>query len=246
MKYLIALAVLAATPLQAQQFGASGGRTFSADIGLGAQVTPEYPGSDEAQGAPWLIFRNAGFGDVDNINPQGLSFGPSFGTEGERDPSDDRDLSGLDKLDRAYEIGGKITYGIGDVTGYLAVRRGFDGHEGVTGEVGAKYRTVLSDRVTLWSGLELGYGNGEYNDTYFGVTSEESAASGYGTYAPGGGFNMVAATFEARYAINDSTALLGEIQYGRLIGDAADSPIVQDKDQPALRVGIVRNFSFGF
>ncbi|HIC65010.1 MAG TPA: MipA/OmpV family protein, partial [Paracoccus sp.] len=52
--------------------------------------------------------------------------------------------------------------------------------------------------------------------------------------------------FRARYAINDKTAILGEVEYGKLIGDAADSPIVQDDYQPALRLGIVRKFSFGF
>ena len=53
------------------------------------------------------------------------------------------------------------------------------------------------------------------------------------------------ATLEAQFAIDDKTAVLGEVELGRLIGDAADSPVTQDRLQPAIRIGIVRRFSFG-
>ena len=74
----------------------------------------------------------------------------------------------------------------------------------------------------------------------------EQAAPGRPTYSLGGGFTSAAITFEARYALTEKTALLGEVQYGKLIGDAADSPIVLDEYQPVLRMGIVRRMSFGF
>lgn len=243
----LALAVLM-TPLAqsaaAQDFLA--GRTFSADLGLGVAVGPSYPGSDEARTSPWLIWRNAGFGEGASADRQGLSFSPSLGREGEREADDDADLAGLDDIDAAYELGLKASYGMGPIGAFATLRKGVSGHSGLTGEIGAKYRTELSDRVTLWSGVSLGYGDADYNATYFGVTPAESAASGYAPFAPAGGLNRAAVTFEARYALTDSTALLGEVQYGKLIGDAADSPIVQDRYQPLLRLGVVRHFSFGF
>ena len=70
--------------------------------------------------------------------------------------------------------------------------------------------------------------------------------SGLPASAPGGGLNEAAITFEARYAINDTTAVLGEVRYGKLIGDAGDSPVVQEEYQPSLRLGVTRRFSFGF
>lgn len=246
MKYALALAVLIATPLHAQDFGAEGGRTFSAEMGLGVSYGPDYPGSDDGEAGPWVIWRNAGFGTPGGDQAQGFSISPSFGTEGKRDSSDNDDLAGLDDINRAYELGLRVSYGMGPVTAYGTVRRGFDGHEGLTGELGAKYRTELSDRVTLWSGAQIGYGNDKYNDTYFGVTGDESAASGLDAYAPGGGFNEAAITFEARYKLNETTSLLGEVRYGKLIGDAADSPVVQEEYQPSLRLGVTRRFSFGF
>lgn len=247
MKHMLALAVLAAsaaTGAHAQDFGFAG-REFSVDLGVGVDVGPDYPGSDDAEAGPWLIWRNAGFGTPGTNESEGFAISPSFNTVGEREASDNGDLAGMENIDRAYELGLRVSYGTGPLTAFGSVRRGFDGHEGVTGEIGAKYRTDLSDRVSLWSGLSLGYGNGDYNDTYFGVNAAE-AAPGRPAYDIGGGFNKASITFEARYALTENLAVLGEVEYGKLIGDAADSPVVQDEYQPSLKLGIVRRFSFGF
>lgn len=250
MTRILALALVAAcvtTTASAQDFGLSGSRSLSFDLGLSAEIGPVYPGSDDVETSPSLIWRNfslgPGGGAEDGL---GFSLSPSLGMVGPRKSSDDADLAGLTDIDRAYELGLKVSYGAGPITAYGSVRKGFDGHEGLTGEIGAKYRTQLSERVTLWSGLELGYGDADFNDTYFGVTPAESAASGYDSFAPGGGINEAAISFEAHYALNPTTAILGEVRYGKLIGDAADSPIVQDDYQPSLRLGVIRRFSFGF
>lgn len=238
------IAASAATVASAQDFGFTG-RTFSVELGAGAAYGPDYPGSDDGEASPWLIWRNAGFGQDGSTDAQGFNISPSFNMVGEREAADNDDLAGMDDIDPAYELGLKVSYGAGPLTTFGTVRRGFDGHEGITGEIGAKYRTELSDRVTLWSGLELGYGNDKYTSTYFGVAPEEARA-GRPAYDIGGGFTSAAISFEARYAVTDTIAVLGEVQYGKLIGDAADSPVVQDKYQPSVRVGIVRKFSFGF
>ena len=247
MKHMLALAVLAAsaaTGAQAQDLGFAG-REFSVDLGIGVDVGPEYPGSDDAKAGTWLIWRNAGFTQPGSDLREGFAISPSFNVEGEREASDNDDLAGMRDIDAAYELGLRASYGMGPLMTFGSVRRGFDGHEGLTGEVGAKYRTDLSERVTLWSGLSLGYGNGDYNDTYFGVDADE-ARPGRPAYDIGGGFNKAAITFEARVTLTDNLAVLGEVEYGKLIGDAADSPVVQDEYQPALKLGIVRKFSFGF
>ncbi|MDO5706934.1 MAG: MipA/OmpV family protein, partial [Paracoccus sp. (in: a-proteobacteria)] len=165
---------------------------------------------------------------------------------GSRDAGDSDHLTGLDEIDRTVELGARFSYGMGPVTGYAALRRGFGGHEGVVGTLGARYRTDVNDRLTIWTGVSVDYGNSSYMGTYFGVAEAESAASGLAAYDPGAGFKSAAAKVEARYSINDNTALVGEVEYGRLIGDAADSPVVLDKNQPSVRIGITRRFSFGF
>lgn len=247
MKQTLILALLAAsaaTAAPAQDFGFAG-RTLSFDAGLGVTFGPEFPGSEDGKASPWPILRNGSFTTGEGKPVEGFSILPSFGLQGEREASDSEHLAGMEDIDRAYEAGLSLRYDIGALRGYGRLRHGFGGHEGLVGEVGVKYRTELSDRVTLWSGVEMGYGNGDYNRTYFGVTAAE-AAPGRPAYDLGGGFNSAAISFEGRYDLTDSVALLGEVQYGRLIGDAADSPLVQEKYQPSLRVGVVRRFSFGF
>lgn len=244
---LLSAACLAAALSQGAVAQDSGlGRQLSADLGIGMSIDPSYPGSDETRAGPWLIWRNAGFGDGAWGERDGLSFSPSLNVEGARDPADNADLAGLNEIDRAVELGLKVSYGAGPIGAFATLRKGVSGHSGLTGEVGARYRSDVSDRITLWSGISLGYGDGDYNATYFGVTPAESAASGYAPFAPGGGINRAEITLEARYALTETTALLGGVNYGRLIGDAADSPVVQDRSQPSLRLGIVRRFSFGF
>ena len=65
-------------------------------------------------------------------------------------------------------------------------------------------------------------------------------------YNPGGGFYEANVNVEARYMLNENWAVLGRATYGRLLGDAADSPLVQDKNQPEISVGIVRHLNFKF
>lgn len=239
MKNLLVTAVL--TTFMAPAVMAQG---VSVDLGLGVQSTPTYPGADENEAEPWFIGRNLSFGG--DGGGDGFSFGPSFALVGERETPDDPALEGLNSIERAYELGAKARYRQGPVSAYAAMRRGFEGHEGLTGEVGMDYRTDLSDRVSLTSGVELGFANSDFTNTYFGVSPEEAAVSGYSEYDAGGGLNSAAIKFQASYAVTEKTAVLGEVSYGKLLGDAADSPIVQEEWQPSLKLGVVRRFSFGF
>lgn len=238
-KALLAAAALAlaAAPAAAQGPALTGPVDF--DLILGVESGPSYPGSDDGNLSPWLQFRNDISGGRD-----GLTFAPSFGLKGAR--ASEGLLEGFAPIDRALELGGRVAYGIGPVSAYGTMRRGFGGHEGVTGALGLRHRSEISSDLTLWSGVEAVYGDARFNDTYFGVTAAESDASGLPETAPGGGFNSAALIFEARYALSEATAVTGQVRYGRLIGDAEDSPVVSDRYQPSVRVGLSRRFSFGF
>lgn len=250
MKKTLVLALFAAsaaTAVSAQDLSL-GNRwgTLSADVGLGVSYGPTYPGADDNKARAWGILRNASFGEPGQGDLGGFSILPTFGLVGERNESDDDSLAGLGDISRAYEVGAQLSYGYGPVNGYLRARQGFGGHHGVTGDLGVRYRSDVSDKLTMWSSLEVSYGDSEFVNTYFGVSADQATTSIYDEYRPGGGFTKATAKVSARYSLGEKTALLGEVEYGRLIGDAADSPLVQDRDQPAVRVGIVRNFSFGF
>jgi outer membrane protein len=248
LKYAVILALLAPAAF-AEEFSVPaipGNGKFSFDFGVGISAGPSYPGSDDIELGPWVTMRNASFGEPGKAELDGFAFFPSFGYVGERKAEDDGHLTGMDDIDRAYELGGRVNYGFGHMTSYVTTRVGFGGHDGITGEVGFRYRTDISDRLTLWSGLEAQYGNGSYNETYFGVSPHEALASGFEAYDPNGGVTKASAKFSARYSLNEVTAVLGEVEYGRLVGAAGDSPLVEDRTQPVVRLGISRNFSFNF
>lgn len=248
LKYLVAACLLAA-PAFAEEFNIPaipGNGKFNFDLGLGAQYEPIYPGSDDQHTIPWLVLKNAGFGEPGQAQLDGFVVLPSFGYTGARDAGDDPHLDGLDDITAAYEVGGRVNFGYGPLTSYVTARQSFGGQHGIVGEVGFRYRTDLNDRLTMWSGIEMLYGNAEYNDTYFGVSDSEAVTSGYDAYDVGSGFTTASAKFSMRYSLNDITSIIGEAEFGRLIGDAADSPLVRDRDQPVLRLGITRNISLNF
>ena len=132
------------------------------------------------------------------------------------------------------------------VIAQVAARRGFGGHDGVVGEFGAKYRIKPSDRLTLWAGAEADFANEKFVDTYFGISADESAASGHAPFSPAGGVYAHSLSLEGRYALTDSLALVGEAEYARLVGDAADAPFIEEKSQPSLRLGVVHRFDLRF
>lgn len=245
MRYLLPLLLLAAPAVQAQDLS---GYVLSADVGIGASYGPSYMGSDEDETSPWLILRNGSLSrpTADGATTDGFSVVPSFNYVGRRDADDFDSLSGMDDIKAAGEVGLRLGYDQGPSTGYVTLRKGFGGHHGVTGEFGAKYRYDASDRLTLWGIAEAKYGDNKFNDTYFGVTDDEAVTSQYDSYSPGGGIYAASVGVQARYSLTENMAVLGEVEYERLLGDSADSPLVEDKGQPKVKLGIVRHFDFRF
>lgn len=243
---LSVLALLVAMPAAAQEGFRYG---VAADIGLGISSEPKYEGSNANEAAPWLLWQNTELtwpGHQSGAETGGLVIIPSLGYVGERDGDTDDRLKGLDDVDASFELGGKIAYTVGPVTAYATLRKGLSGHEGVVGEAGADYRTVISDRLVLWSGANVTYANDDYMSSYFGVSPAEHASSGLAAFDASGGIKSAGIKLQARYSLTEKTAILGEIQYDRLLNDAADSPITLNEDQFAVRLGVVRRFNFGF
>ena len=232
-----------ATEAGAQSLGEI--RSLSFDGGIGATFGPDYMGADDYGTSPWIILRNGQINDAAG-EKQGLSILPSLDYHGKRDAGDHDDLTGMDDISAAGELGVRLNYVMGGVTGYGAVRKGLGGHHGVTGELGARFRNQPQDKLTLTTAAELRFGNGEFTDTYFGVSEGESLSSGYAPYDAGGGIYAARLSVEARYEFLPDTLLMGRFTYSRLLGDAADSPIVHERNQPTFSIGVARHLNFRF
>ena len=221
----------------------------------GVASGPAYFGADEYEYKPDLGFSlhsvNIGplaFGDPDpRAQKLGFGVGGSFRYIGARDASDYDLLSGLDDVDAAVELGLGLRYATESFGAYADIRRGFGGHEGVVGELGADLILRPNDQFTVSMGPRALFGNDEYSDTYFGVSASEASALNP-TFDADGGLVSVGAEVVMTYQINDDWGVETGLTWDRYMNDAADSPIVQNgrRDDLGARVGITRNIQFGF
>jgi outer membrane protein len=223
------------------------------ELGAGAQVRPDYPGSKNYEVWPTGFvtlhyLQLPGFGVVKNArtNEQGWSFGPSFNWQSKRKTSDYPELFGLNDIDSTFELGAKVGYTFDWVRPWVAARYGLGGHSGIVGETGLDFIFRPSPVFEWTVGPRATFANRDYMETYFGVTPAESLLSGtLAAYSPGGGFKSVGAEFTSRYEFAPQWAVRGEFIYERLIGDAADSPIVQvgNANQYTGKLGLTYTFS---
>lgn len=221
----------------------------------GVAMNPEYFGSDEYAVGPDLGFRfnylslrsGRALGSPDPwAENMGLTIGGSLRFIQERKTDDFDELAGLDDIDAALELGVSMRYGTENFAAFGTVRRGFGGHEGWVGEVGADAILRPTDRLRLSMGPRLFFGDDSYSDTYFGVTASESSAA-LPAYDPDGGMVSAGVEFGARYQINDVWGLEGAVTWEKFTDDAADSPIVEQgsDEQWGVRFGVTRVFSIG-
>lgn len=227
------------------------------ELGAGGRVAPSFEGSDDYLVSPFPII------SVEYLNipgvfttgggPRGgLSFGPSFGYSGERSEEEFDGLTGLDPVDATYELGLRVGYETlysstlsSDV--YGAVRYAFGGADGFVGEVGADLIYQPTPVLELKAGPLATFASNDYMDSYFSVSPEESVRSGlrFAPHDADGGFESVGGQVGARYEFRPDLFLTADAEYRRLVGDAADSPIVDlgDENQYSFSLGLSKRFS---
>lgn len=235
------------------------GDGFKASMGLGAGAINQYEGSDDYQWLP-IPYIDVSYNDrvffstlqgigVHLYKSDSLQFTTALGYRMGRDGEDTR-MGIYGDIDAAME--GSLTaayfspvsngstlkiYGqfIGDLSstydGFL-LRTGL----GYSMPVGSQLRLTLDGYTT--------YGSGDYMETYFGVSPLQSLASGYALYTPNSGIKDVGLSATGNWAFNNNWSLLGLFGYKRLLGDAADSPIVEDGSVNMMTFGTAVVYSF--
>lgn len=221
---------------------------------------PSYPGADDWSfiGFPSLSLRRAGTVERFSTPDDGLSFSFlddsafRFGVvgrfQGGRYYEDNRELFGLKKIDWAVEPGLFVEFWpVEFLRARAEVRRGFNGHEGFVADLGLDF-VQRYGALTASIGPRLSLGDSEFTQTYFGVTPIEAALNGQVTpYDPSGGITSVGAAASASYNWSEQWSTTAFVTYKRLVGDAADSPIVkQFGSENQVGVGLTVSYSFGF
>lgn len=253
------LSLLAAAPAEAQQRQEEGERSRAriVTIGAGVQAYPKYPGADELgiNPMPILGLRREGDPITFEAPDEGWGFGllgrdsfinigPAIQFQGRRREED----VGADvgNVGFTVEAGAFVEAFLGESFRLRAEgRRGFGGHEGVVGDLGADFIARSGDTTIFSIGPRLRLADEEYMATYFGVSPQAAAQTGLPVYAPGGGVYAVGATAGLRFDLGGGIGVHSYARYDRLTGDAADSPIVTgfgSRNQYGAGVGLSYSF----
>jgi MipA family protein len=215
------------------------GEDLRVRVGLGAQLRPEFIGADGHMIAPLVdvdIARGTNpfafeapdysFG-IPIISSGGFSFGPAANLASKRKESDVGAPVG--KVSTTFEAGAFASYQLADSIHLRGeVLKGLGGHKGLVGTLGADHIWRDGDRYVFSIGPRLLFSDDRYQRAYFGVTPEAALASGLPAYDPSGGIHGVAAATALSYQFNPRWGMFGFGRFERLVGDAADSPIVRE------------------
>jgi outer membrane protein len=217
---------------------AEDGNSTRVRVGLGAQLVPDFPGSDSLEVAPLFDIDTArgtnefkfeapdySFG-IPLVSSGGFEFGPAFNLASGR-KSSDTDLP-LDKVKTTIEAGAFANFAVSK-SFYLHAEllKGLGGHDGLVGAVGGDYVWRDGDKYVFSIGPRLLFSNARYQRAFFGVTPAEALATGLPAYDPDGGIYGVAVASGLSYQFSPTWGMFGYARFERLVGDAADSPIVR-------------------
>ena len=256
-----ALPLLAPASAEAQQAGRhfwSG--DWSLTVGAAGLVAPSFDGSKDwifkvtpvvslsRQGSATRFSSrndNPSFGFVDTgVFRAGVAGKLVF----RRDEDTDDSLKGLDPVKFGVEAGGFVeVYPTDNIRLRGEVRRGIRSHSGVVADVAVDVFDDLSPTVRVSGGPRLSMASADYFDAYYGVSAEESARSGLPRYDPGGGIKSVGAGAAITWKTTDKITTSFFTEYERLMGPAADSPLVDRRgSRNQLTVGVSATYRFDF
>ncbi|MDF3835850.1 MipA/OmpV family protein [Cupriavidus basilensis] len=217
-------------------------------LGLGAGVAPLYEGSNEYHPIFAPLF-SAEFSNGIFISPLrgGLGYGHKFSNgmfaslaldydEGRSDrkrldmPGSDY-LKGMGRIPGsfmgAFQVGMPI-YGDATLSVTLDVplthrQRGLSGH------IDLEVPIFASGRHQVTFSPSLHFGSRRYTQTFFGVTDAQAASSAFRPYATKAGFDRASLSLAWTYEISRTWSVNSVLGVSRLLGDSANSPIVQSK-----------------
>jgi len=266
----VAIAVLtlgsAAGAASAQEgahgYGAAQSGGFSLGVGGVVGVKPKYEGSDEyeAFGFP-IVFPKFGGNDLEGrvkvrgaddvrfklFEAGGFEVGPLAGYAFGRDEDDGDLLRGLGDVDDGFVVGAYAGYHLGTVLFDVSYHQIVSGNDdGYQIRFGAEVERYFSPSLRGVARVGTTFADDNYTDSYFGITRAQSlrSAANLSAYEADSGIKDVHVELGLTWDVTERWQLKGSARYGRLVGDAADSPIVESEDQFSALIGASYRFDF--
>jgi outer membrane scaffolding protein for murein synthesis (MipA/OmpV family) len=227
-------------------------------LGIAVASVPDYWGSSENEGAVGLYGRYQ-FQDsqryvqllgpeltVNLLNDSNWRLGPIIRYRSARDSDvDDKIVSEMDEVDSAIEGGVFLTYKLplsemplhqitfsGDIEG---------GKNGTEGHLKVNYFQPFSKTIIGNIGLGMTYGNSKFMENYFGVTSQHDInlypSLNGNEYDASSGIASWNIPFGVSVFLTPEWLLSVGGRYERLVSDAKDSPVVDQRGDANQWIG---------
>jgi outer membrane protein len=229
-------------------------------IGAEGQYRPDFEGANHSLFSPVPIFSIRRAGSVEQFrsprdNPSialidfgNLRAGPAGKFVPSRKAGSYSELSGFGDVKAAFELGGFIEYFPID---WFRVRNetrgGFGGHQGIVSDFSADFIVPVTRAITVSVGPRFTWESTKAVAPYFNIDAIQAMATGLPMFDAKGGAHSVGAGAQVKYRINPQWEVHSYIEYDRLLGDAAKSPIVTARGSVnQTTVGIGASYSFDF
>jgi MipA family protein len=236
----------------------------ASDVKIGGivVVAPKYEGSKqyELTGAPLLIpvfseddknndvfsVRGADDARIRLLEYNGFEVGVLGGLNFGRDQSDGRLLRGLGDIDPGLVAGAFVGYRFGSTLIHASYHEIISDYSAGYMRFAIDHAVRPSSQLTITASAGVTYADDRYMTEYFSISPSQAASSAakLSVYDADAGFKDAHVGVRAIYDINSRWALIGQASYKRLLGDAADSPIVETSDQFTAIFGATYRFTF--
>jgi outer membrane scaffolding protein for murein synthesis (MipA/OmpV family) len=221
-------------------------------FGAGVMAQPTFPGAKRYEVLPSPVidirYRDTAFvsdGEGIGVNLlHGSTYraGVAISYDIGRNSSEDPRLRLLPNIDPAPEakLFGEIF--IAPVVFTAAVRQAIGGHGGLIGDFGAYVPLPVLDNMYLFLGPTVTIANASHARSYFGVGPRQALGSTLPSFAPRGGVESTGVGLTSEWLLGEHWIILTQAAFQRFLGDAAKSPIVEDRSQLTAGVNAIYHF----
>jgi outer membrane protein len=234
--------------------------SWTATIGAEGTYKPDFEGARASMlsPVPILYIRRAGSPDNfhsprDNASIALIDFGdlragPVAKFVPARNQGSNTALYGLGDVNAAFELGGFIEYFPVDWFRLRnETRAGFGGHGGVVSDFSADFIVPVTRALTFSAGPRFTWQSTAATAPYFSINQAQAMASGLSVFDARGGAHSAGVGAQVKYRINPQWEVHSYVEYERLLGDAAKSPLVMVRGSAnQTTVGIGASYSFDF
>lgn len=207
-----------------------------ARLGAGFGWVPDYVGSDNYR-FKILPIVDVRYQDVWRLNgttftynaysEKGFETGPLMNLRFGRDDESNKALNGLGDIKTTVEVGAFARYSTKMMLLSADVRQALGAGQGLSIRATAGHAIFRAGDFVMGAGIRAKWYSKKAMQTNYGISAEQAAnsAKGFEAFEVGAGMSEVSLNLLGAYRVNEHARLMSLVSFGKLLGDAANSPI---------------------